>query len=58
MRELENVNKSRRRFLILIVRHLRALLFIVIAWSAVFVLRAADTNQAAACEEVGRSLPV
>ncbi|MFQ5565855.1 MAG: mechanosensitive ion channel family protein, partial [Paracoccaceae bacterium] len=40
MRGLENVNKSRLRFLVLIARHMRALIFIALAWSAVFILRA------------------
>ncbi len=41
MRGLANVNKSRLRLLVLIARHLRALIFIALAWSAVFILRAA-----------------
>jgi len=40
MRGLANVNKSRLRLLVLIARHLRALIFIALAWSAVFLLRA------------------
>ena len=39
MRGLENVNKSRLRLLVLIARHMRALIFIALAWGAVFVLR-------------------
>jgi small-conductance mechanosensitive channel len=39
MRGLENVNKSRLRLLVLIARHMRALIFIVLAWGTVFVLR-------------------
>ena len=40
MRGLANVNKSRLRLLVLIARYMRALIFIALAWSAVFVLRA------------------
>ncbi len=40
MRGLQNVNKSRLRLLVLIARHMRALIFIALAWSAVFLLRA------------------
>ncbi|MHA1528377.1 MAG: mechanosensitive ion channel family protein, partial [Alphaproteobacteria bacterium] len=40
MRGLANVNKSRLRLLVLIARHMRALIFIALAWSTVFILRA------------------
>jgi small-conductance mechanosensitive channel len=40
MRGLENVNKSRLRFFVLIARYMRALIFIALAWAAVFILRA------------------
>lgn len=39
MRGLENVNKSRLRLFVMVARHMRALIFIALAWGAVFVLR-------------------
>lgn len=39
MRGLENVDKSRLRFLVLIARHLRSLTFVALTWGAVFVIR-------------------
>ena len=39
MRGLENVDKSRLRFLVLIARNLRSLIFVALAWSAVFIIR-------------------
>jgi small-conductance mechanosensitive channel len=40
MRGMENVPKARLRLLVLISRHLRSLIFISLAWTAVLVLRA------------------
>jgi small-conductance mechanosensitive channel len=40
MRRLENVPRSRLRFYIVISRHLRGMIFVGLAWSAVFVIRA------------------
>ncbi|HSF95387.1 MAG TPA: mechanosensitive ion channel domain-containing protein [Thermohalobaculum sp.] len=40
MRGLENVPRSRLRLLVLLNRHLRSLIFIALAWSAVFAIRA------------------
>ena len=40
MRGLENVNKTRLRFLVLISRHIRSLIFIALSWCAVFIIRA------------------
>lgn len=39
MRGMENVPKARLRLLVLLTRHLRWLIFITLAWSAVFMLR-------------------
>jgi len=40
MRGLESATKARLRFLVLVSRHLRSLIFISLAWIAVFVVRA------------------
>jgi len=40
MRRMENVPKARLRFLVVVSRHLRALIFAALSWSAVGVLRA------------------
>ncbi len=39
MRGLESVPRARLRFLVLISRHIRALIFIALAWAAVFTIR-------------------
>jgi small-conductance mechanosensitive channel len=39
MRGMENANRARLRFLVLIARHLRLLIFVALAWAVVFVIR-------------------